>query len=612
MHFILNIKEKFLKLIKEGKKNNEYRLCKKEHLTKRVGDVLILVSDKNNNDYVKVIIEDIKRYSNWENAVKDNWKKDFFGIANSLDEVLKDCYSIYNKKEVEKYGIIAYKIKKEVISFRNASYLLDNKIIIARESSKVKDEEITNLYKVLESLNAKKYYYPLISLDKNNDTNKEVEELIDKLRHYNKIKTTNIKNNEFSKLCDGFTDVHDLSDNNILENVFNGTVDFLITDDRTVIKKSKMLFIDDRVFSIKQFLILLKKQSPELINYEVLSIILESMADIDVQDKFFDTLREDYGEQDFNNWFNKKKKEKAYTFRNGKQLEGFLYLKLEDDKESYLHFEPELVPKKRLKIGTFKTTGTGFRLGERFLKIVFDNALKQKVDEVYTTLFADKRDDVKILKQMLEKWGFIKKAINKKTGEIVLVKDMKNYDEKKDPKFNYPLIKDKYMISFLPILNEFHHKLFPDLRVENDNINFYKNEPYEYAIEKVYVTKYHNKKLKPGDILSIYMMADSFKKYRSVVTGIGILQEINTVYNINDFIKMCGNRTVFTENELKKFHKRKCKTIVKILYLSSLDKKINYNNLINYDIINEQEGPRLSTIIKKENFEKMIKISRGE
>jgi len=29
----------------------------------------------------------------------------------------------------------------------------------------------------------------------------------------------------------------------------------------------------------------------------------------------------------------------------------------------------------------------GFRLGERFLKIIFDNALKQKVEEIYVTIF---------------------------------------------------------------------------------------------------------------------------------------------------------------------------------------------------------------------------------
>lgn len=48
----------------------------------------------------------------------------------------------------------------------------------------------------------------------------------------------------------------------------------------------------------------------------------------------------------------------------------------------------------------------GFRLGERFMKIIFDNALKNKVDEIYVTVF-DKRDEQRRLIDLLEQWGFI-------------------------------------------------------------------------------------------------------------------------------------------------------------------------------------------------------------
>jgi hypothetical protein len=44
-------------------------------------------------------------------------------------------------------------------------------------------------------------------------------------------------------------------------------------------------------------------------------------------------------------------------------------------------------PKKRLKIGTLKVELNGFKLGERLLKVVFDNALVQRVDEIYVTIF---------------------------------------------------------------------------------------------------------------------------------------------------------------------------------------------------------------------------------
>ncbi len=65
----------------------------------------------------------------------------------------------------------------------------------------------------------------------------------------------------------------------------------------------------------------------------------------------------------------------------------FSYLKIENERESYHDINPQFQPKKRLKIGTLKVELNGFRLGERFLKIVFDNAIAQRVDEVYVTIF---------------------------------------------------------------------------------------------------------------------------------------------------------------------------------------------------------------------------------
>ena len=57
-------------------------------------------------------------------------------------------------------------------------------------------------------------------------------------------------------------------------------------------------------------------------------------------------------------------------------------------------------PKKRLKIGTFKVISNGLRLGERFVKIIFDNALKNHVQEIYVTIY-DKRSEQKRLIELL-------------------------------------------------------------------------------------------------------------------------------------------------------------------------------------------------------------------
>lgn len=81
------------------------------------------------------------------------------------------------------------------------------------------------------------------------------------------------------------------------------------------------------------------------------------------------------------------------------------------------------MPKKRLKIGTFKIISTGFRVGERFLKYIFDNAINNNVQEIYVTLFEDKRDEITALSNLLKKWGFVKWGM-KNNGETVLVKKL--------------------------------------------------------------------------------------------------------------------------------------------------------------------------------------------
>lgn len=111
-----------------------------------------------------------------------------------------------------------------------------------------------------------------------------------------------------------------------------------------------------------------------------------------------------------------------------------MYLKTEDKNEKYDDISPKFPSKNRLKVGTFKIISTGFRLGERFLKIIFDNARKFNVDEIYVTLFENKREEVKQLKRFMESWGFRKWGY-KDNGEAVLVKSMIDYDNNESPKF---------------------------------------------------------------------------------------------------------------------------------------------------------------------------------
>ena len=52
-----------------------------------------------------------------------------------------------------------------------------------------------------------------------------------------------------------------------------------------------------------------------------------------------------------------------------------------------------------------KVNLNGLRIGERFLKIVFDNALKFKVEEIYVTIFVKRPEQYRLL-NLLEEYGF--------------------------------------------------------------------------------------------------------------------------------------------------------------------------------------------------------------
>ena len=158
------------------------------------------------------------------------------------------------------------------------------------------------------------------------------------------------------------------------------------------------------------------------------------------------------------------------------QILSFLYLKVEGPTENYFDITPPLKPKKRLKIGTFKVVSNGVRLGERFLKIIIDNAIQYKVDEIYVTIF-EKRDEQKRLINLLEEWGFTR--YGSKGDESVFIRDFSPMFNKRKPKLSYPFISTNTNIFLVPIYPKYHTELLPDSYLKTEEPNaFLENEPH--------------------------------------------------------------------------------------------------------------------------------------
>lgn len=611
----MKIREHFIPLINEGIKKHEYRLADPKYADVHVGDVIILISNQNSENYKKVIVDKIEHYNTWDEAFDNRWKNDFKGLFNTYEELIRECKRFYTKEEIDKYGIEVFTVKPFKRSFKNARYLLDTNVIIERESFNNVSSEVSLTYKWIDKIHGIKIVHPNTykELEKYKDE-KVRDSIIKKLESYEELIPSAEKTSDFEEICSRFSmDTNSQIDNEILLQVYNGTVDYLITSDTGILNKAQQLYIKENVLTPYEFLVLIEKANPKLVEYDVLSIKLVSIGTLNINDKFFDTLREDYGGSDFNNWLKKKNTDQAYIFQNKEGLQGFLYLKTEDEDEDYSNFLPTFKPAKRLKVGTFKISQSGLRLGERFIKIIVDNAIKRNVDEAYVTLFEDKRKEVNYLKSMLEQWGFVKKAKNIKNGEAVLVKDMRNYSYNKDPKFNYPLQKNNPRITILPIVSQYHSKLFPDLHLKNEDMNLYDETACRYAIEKIYVCGWKQVNCVPGDLVCIYRMGDYYKTYTSVVSGIGIIQEILYIYNEENFVKECKNRSVFSEQELRSLFRNKgYRTIIKTLFLEGFDNKVNLATLHNSGILSEDEAPRINTMISKTNFEKLKHLGRKD
>ena len=351
----------------------------------------------------------------------------------------------------------------------------------------------------------------------------------------------------------------------------------------------------------------------DLVDYKTLSIQKKLFNDLNIDDPFFESLKSDY--DGFVDWFKKKGDAEAYVLLSDEEMiQAFLFLKIEDASENYEDIIPEFAPAKRLKVGTFKVSRGGQRLGERFLKIIFDNALYNNVEEIYVTVF-DHRDEQKHLISVLIEWGFIEYGI-KNNGEKVFVRKINQPINLDNPKMTYPLVdfnKDTYIV---PIYPDFHTNLFPDsiLKTESPK-NFVESFPHRNSIEKVFISRSLIRNLKKGDLIFFYRTKDGRTPayYNAVVTTLGmVLEVVDDIPSESEFVQLCKNRSVFNESELKEWWNRNPNHrpfIVKFLHIESLPKRPNRKELMKLNFVCLDEGPRGLVKMNKKEITDLIEIS---
>lgn len=497
--------------------------------------------------------------------------------------------------------------------------LLDTNVLIHREARTVVRDDIGTLFRWIDDLKYDKCIHPdsIAEIKKHADPN-VVRTLGVKLGSYSELKTRAPDTPEVTRVRQDDRTPNDAIDTSLLAEVAADRVDLLITEDRGIHRKAASLGLAGRVFTIDAFLEKVTAENPALADYKVLAVRKAHFGDLDVRDRFFDSFRMDYPA--FDAWFNRKADETAYVCTaDAGEIVAFLYLKREGPTEDYSDISPPFGRAHRLKIGTFNVVSNGYKLGERFLKIVFDNALRYRVDEIYVTAFRRTADQDRLIR-LLEEWGFVfhgTKGPPSDNAESVYVRDFHPRVDDADPRRTFPYVAASARKFIVPIYPSYHTELLPDSILNTESpANFVENRPNRNALSKVYISRSFERRLRAGEIVVFYRTrsADGPAWYTSVATSIGVIQDVATaIPDLSSFLAACRKRSVFSDTDLTQHWKHNPSNhpfVVNFLFVYSLPKRPNLKALTDAGILTE--APRGFEPLSDDAFAHLLEISDAD
>lgn len=489
--------------------------------------------------------------------------------------------------------------------------LLDTNILIHREATNAVNDDISVLFRWLDQLKYDKCIHPItVEEVANCKIPGFAESFKKKIESYCVLKAVTPFADEVQIMSVQMDHTQkDKNDTRLVNEVFCGCVDLLVSEDKKIHKKAESLGISDRVLYIDSFIEKCLVENPSLVNYKIQTVQEKCFGNIDLNDPFFDSFRQDY--DGFNGWFARKSGETAYVCYEHAKVCAFLYLKVEDVTENYTDINPLFSPKRRLKIGTLKVTLNGYKIGERFVKIIIDNALRFKVSEIYVTIFENTVEQLRLVR-LLQEYGFYKHGTKtSKSGiESVYVKLMVPCVDVSALKCTYPYMSRTKQAFLVPIYPAYHTALLPDSILNNeDPEKFQSQESYRNAISKVYICRSIERDIKPGDIIVFYRTGGY---YQSVITTLGIVENIITnIKGSDEFVHLCRKRSVFSDKELVaqwNYRPYSRPFIVNFLYAYSFPRRINMQRLIELGIIADvNSAPRGFTRISSEQFSTILR-----
>lgn len=343
---------------------------------------------------------------------------------------------------------------------------------------------------------------------------------------------------------------------------------------------------------------------------------VKKFKDIDLNDNFFDSLKADYNEQKFTEWFLKKDEETCTViFNESGNVAGFLYLKEENEELKLIN--ENLGAKSRLKLGTFKLADEvkGTKCGEKFISIALHTMVEKQVEEAYVTIFEKQVE----LIGMLNAFGFVKVGAFS-NGEQVLIRKNECNFYNTNPKLNYPYINMKSGLNgrYLLIEEEYHDKFFPQAKLKGVSYQDTQKIVAGNGASKIYISRGYNLEniYKKGSPLLIYRKANSNPGFKSAVSSIGVCEKCikikennNYIRDFEEYMQIIGNKSIFTDEMLKEiYYSEKNVYAIKFIFNFSFGEgnNVNCSTLRNAGYFGD--GYPTSYSFTKPDIEEIIKL----
>lgn len=418
---------------------------------------------------------------------------------------------------------------------------------------------------------------------------------------------------------------NDRCDALMLDSLYLGIVDFLISEDVRLHKRAARSGLADRVFHIAGAVSWIRRTfEPQ--DFRLPYVLARKAHQISLADPFFETLRDDYPE--FDSWFESKCRREhrdCWVVEIDHRLAGLAIRK----DESEIDAQSSNTVRRILKICTFKISPDfrGEKLGEHLLKKILWFAQANAYDLAYLTAYPKQAFLIALLQQfgfqatrtmangeqVLERQFLHGQLIDLVGTETPLVKDMEIY-----PRYYSGSRVSKFVV---PIRPPFHTALFPEI-AEAVPLPMFPNERFVVeadagtdrtpgnTIRKVYVCRAPTRPLQPGDLLLFYLSKSDDLVRSQAVTSIGIVEATQLATSINDLLRSVGRRSVYSHSDLNAMNPISGSPVLVIdfLLIGHLQPSIHLEKLIDISVfvsrppqsiarINDQAFSRLNDLM---------------